>query len=167
VRAFERFSDVWLSWVRVPLLAALTIVGLFATSSPDSAPRAHPLSELRTDLTGLREAVRLYREDHGRAPCQAGDDNRALDPRMFVRQLTCCTNLNGRPGAERDDEYRFGPYLSTWPVQPITRSAALRIVRPTELEPRHVQRGGWFYDPRDGRIGPDLPDDWGAELDEP
>jgi hypothetical protein len=163
----EDLIERWLSWLRVPLLVALAITGLIATSRPDSTPEAYPLTRLHTELEGLRAAIRLYRDDHGRAPCQPGDDNRHGDPAMFVRQLTCYTNSHGRPAGARDEEYGFGPYLAAWPVQSITRSGALRVRIGDATSPRGGRRGGWIYDARDGSIAPDLPDDWGSDAEAP
>ena len=171
VKLLHTLPTRWIALSRVAMAVALALAGTAAiTNLPGFAEEDH-VTRLRTQVAGLRQALRLYRMDHGRGPCQPGDENRAADPSQFMLQLTGFTNANGRASSIRDDEYRYGPYLDAWPEQAVTGSRWLEILGApgsssvVRAGPRTGVRHGWIYDARTGEVRPDLPEEWDAEFD--
>lgn len=161
----------WIALSRVAMAVGLALAGTLSIANLAGVGEEDHVTRLRAQVAGLRQALALYRMDHGRNPCQTGDENRAADPSQFKLQLTGFTNANGRASSIRDDEYRFGPYLDAWPEQAVTGSRWLEILGAADsssvvtARPRTRARTGWIYDARTGEVRPDLPEEWDAEFD--
>jgi len=95
------------------IIAITAVVVLLNFASTHSRSKEAALEE---NISLLREALDLYREDHGWYPCDPERDwNRVGDGETFKQQLTRYTNAHGEPSAERNRDFRFGPYLRSWP----------------------------------------------------
>jgi prepilin-type N-terminal cleavage/methylation domain-containing protein len=128
---------------------------------------------LQENVGLLREALDLYRADHGWYPCDPERDwNRSGDPETMQEQLLRYTDASGEPSEVRDAMHRFGPYLRKWPIDPFTRTGALRIdAGMKSIFNRMADRvstgpgtGGWFYEPRSGNICANLGRTYPTEL---
>ncbi|RPJ45792.1 MAG: hypothetical protein EHM19_04960 [Candidatus Latescibacterota bacterium] len=158
------------------LLIILGVTALFATVVLLNFARTVQGSKeevLREQVGLLREALDLYRADHGFYPCDTAKDwNRDGDPEIFVRQLLEYTDSTGAPSPDRSGDHRYGPYLRKWPVEPFSRSAALRIdagnksifARMAERVALGNGEGGWHYEPRSGNICANLGRAYPTEL---
>ncbi|MFH1680125.1 MAG: type II secretion system protein [Candidatus Eisenbacteria bacterium] len=146
------------------LLIVLGIIAITAIVVLLNFANTHSLSReaaLEENLGLLREALDLYREDHGWYPCDPLEDwNRAGDPETLKLQLTGYTNESGKPSASRSPEHPFGPYLSSWPVEPVSGSGQVAVDRTNkrifdrmaDLVAVGSGEGGWHYEPRSGNI---------------
>lgn len=146
------------------ILAAI-IVPQFASTTTDAQESA-----LRSDLSALRGAIDLYRQQHGEYPgvvasdgatCTGGTKGTgtlATLPVAFRDQLVRYTNAAGdscslqTAGAET---FPFGPYLQEdqIPVNPITGIATIEIVTAGDLEMAGTNVDlGWKYDSANGKF---------------
>jgi hypothetical protein len=107
----------------------------------------------------LDVAIERYRADHGWYPCDAERDyNNTGREDLLHRQLTEFTRDDGKPSATADAEYRFGPYLSEVPADPVTGSRRIVIdgTRARTWRRLHADvgagngGGGWYYEVRTG-----------------
>jgi prepilin-type N-terminal cleavage/methylation domain-containing protein len=141
----------------IVLLAILAGVVLFNLSGSDIGAKE---ATLKSNVSGMREALSLFYNDHGWYPCDARDYNHGGNPATLVQQLTWYTDANGRPNRTKSTNYRFGPYLKKFPAEPITGSSTIVVdatnERILELLAQAVSRGsgtgGWYYEARSGNI---------------
>jgi len=115
--------------------------------------------ELKTSLIELRQAVQNYYLDHHFFPGSKEDFNRSGEVELLKRQLLWYTNLAGQPSMIRSREFRFGPYLQSFPVEVITGKGMIIVVvnqsknlieLKQHIAESHQARGGWFYQPETG-----------------
>ena len=145
------------------ILAAI-IVPQFASTTTDAQESA-----LRSNLSVIRGAIDLYRQQHGEYPgvnasdgatCAGGTGGTgtAGTALAFRDQLVRYTDNNGdscslqTAGAET---FPFGPYLKEddIPANPITGSAVIEIVTTGDLEMGGTGAGlGWKYDSTSGKF---------------
>jgi general secretion pathway protein G len=102
------------------ILAALAIP-MFSSSSQDAK-----ISTLKGDLAVLRNAVNLYYHEHntvypGAVKTDGTETATAAGdlPAAFVNQLTQYTDKTGKTSATKDAAYPYGPYLSSFPANPL------------------------------------------------
>lgn len=163
------------------ILAAI-VVPQFASTTVDAQEAA-----LRSNLSGIRGAISLYRQQHGEFPgrltavpsgaCGGTAGVGALETRAaLVAQLTRYTNANGEACSTSDaGAYPFGPYLdeNDLPANPVTGDTAVLIVGvgdPGEGDLDMAGTGaglGWRYDVTSGKfIANDTnPDSQGVDYD--
>ncbi len=163
----------------VELLVVVVILAIIAaivvpqfSSATDDAKE----SVLSSNLTRMRSAVALYREQHGHYPGDAtasgatcpnsgtagvGDTTTAAArEEAFGSQLTMYTNAAGQACSTTDDVFKFGPYLKTTalgkagiPENPITQSKAVAVVTAGDLTMSSASTtGGWKYDASIGKL---------------
>jgi len=154
------FTLVELLVVAVVLaIFAAVIVPVFSSTSNDANDAA-----VRADLSRIRQAVDLYREQHrGVAPgvvmsasdaCQAPGTSGLGGPGTdlaFIYQLSMFTDINGGSCSATSSTFRYGPYLraAVLPKNPYTNSNRVRVIATGELQPRGgpaENSGGWLYD---------------------
>ena len=151
------------------LLIVIAIMGILATvaimnmkGSETTAKEA----KLKANLAILRETLIAYHGDHGFFPCSANDWNNGANQTNFRRQLTWFTREDGRPSQTKDENYRYGPYLQTFPENPFytgtNPSLATNVVINTTSE-RTMERlksdvaawsgnNGWYYEAKSGNV---------------
>jgi general secretion pathway protein G len=164
------------------LLIVVAIMGILATiviMNVGGSETGAKESQLKSNLKGLRDAVGQYKTDHGFYPATPEDKNSAGDAQYFVRQLTWYTNTKGAVSKNRTTEYRFGPYLSEFPINPfyegsdpaIGKKVSMDIVNQRILEELRKSvaaasgNNGWYYEAKSGLVVPNLggdtfPDDY-------
>ena len=142
------------------ILAAI-IVPQFASTTTDAQESA-----LRANLSGLRSATDLYRQQHngvnpgvntaaggvcsGTAGTGVAGSQQAIED-----QLTRYSNIAGQTCSLPDAGFAFGPYIQedVLPTNPITGSGAFAIVTTGNLEMTADGAGlGWKYDSAAGKI---------------
>jgi len=140
------------------LMAILaTVVVLNSSNSSTTAKE----NALKANVSVLREALDLYRADHGWYPADPDrDHNKKGDPEVLAFQLLGFTNAQGEPSETKTSEYRFGPYLRKWPAEPLTDKADIVVDNKTEtmltvLADKIAKgdgAGGWYYEAKSGNI---------------
>jgi type II secretion system protein G len=143
--------------VVITLLGILAGVVIFNLAGSDQGAKE---STLKSNVAGLREALNLYRSDHGWYPCDPRDFNAGADATVFVNQLTQYTDAAGRPNLTRTTAYRMGPYLKKWPADSISGLGTVTINTTNERILSEVSRvvaagtgtGGWYYEAKSGNI---------------
>jgi len=151
------------------LLIVIAIMGILATvaimnmkGSETTAREA----KLRANSAVLREALIAYHSDHGFFPCTANDYNHAGNQTNFKRQLTWFTREDGAPSQTKDDNYRYGPYLQTFPENPFytgTNPAVATNVVINTTDERTMDKlqsdvaaldgnYGWYYEAKSGNV---------------
>ncbi|NNF05338.1 MAG: type II secretion system protein [Candidatus Eisenbacteria bacterium] len=143
--------------VVITLLSILAGVVLFNLAGSDTGAKE---SALKSNVSGFRQALNLYKSDHGWYPCDSRDYNSLGDAARLRTQLTMYTDASGRPSATKTSTYRFGPYLKKFPVEPITNSVDIAIDTSSErilssissVVSRGNGTGGWFYEAKSGNV---------------
>ncbi len=146
------------------ILAAI-IVPQFASTTTDATESA-----LRANVTGLRSAIDLYRQQHGEYPgvvtavpaapvvcggtsagtgTGTGDEEQTLED-----QLTLYSNRNGMTCSATGTDFPFGPYIQedVLPTNPITGIGTVDIVTAGDLNMTAATGAGWQYDTVTGKF---------------
>lgn len=147
------------------ILAAI-VVPQFASTTVDAQEAA-----LRSNLSAIRGAISLYRQQHGEYPglltavpaaCTGtAGTGAAEDPAALISQLTRYTDGNGEACSRTDTgTFPFGPYLdeNTIPANPVTGVSTILIVG--ALDPAAGDLNmvgtaadlGWRYDVTSGKF---------------
>ncbi len=141
------------------ILAAI-IVPQFASTTTDAQESA-----LRANLSGLRSATDLYRQQHGEYPgvttavggtCSGTPGTGVGGTQQAIEdQLTRYSNMAGQTCSLPDTGFQFGPYIQedVLPTNPITGSGLFAIIATGNLEMTADGAGlGWKYDSAAGKI---------------
>lgn len=143
------------------ILAAI-IVPQFASTTTDATESA-----LRANVTGMRSAIDLYRQQHGEypgvvtavpaAPLVCGGTAGAGtggDQATLQSQLTLYSNRNGMSCSAAGTDFPFGPYIQedALPVNPITDDGTVDIVTDGDLVMTPATGAGWQYDTITGKF---------------
>ncbi len=149
----------------VELLVVAVVLAIFAAivvpqfaSTTDEAK----LSALKSDLSGIRGAIDLYRQQHSAYPgavaatgatcpgtgtAGTGAVNTAA---ALVNQLTMYTNLAGQACSTTSATFKFGPYVKAdaLPANALTGSAVVAMVNAGNLimTGTAAPGAGWRYD---------------------
>ena len=143
------------------ILAAI-IVPQFASTTTDATESA-----LRANVTAMRSAIDLYRQQHGEypgvvtavpvAPLVCGGTNGAGgggDQVTLQSQLTLYSNRNGMTCSAAGTDFPFGPYIQedALPINPITGIGTVDIVIAGDLNMTAADAQGWQYDTVTGKF---------------
>lgn len=147
------------------ILAAI-VVPQFASTTTDAQEAA-----LRANLSAIRGAISLYRQQHGEYPavnaatggtCTGTAGTGAVETRQaIVDQLTRYTNNNGQSCTRQDSgSFPFGPYIEgdDLPANPVTGDNTVQIVGAADaaagdLGMQGTGAGlGWRYDVTSGKF---------------
>lgn len=152
------------------IMAILATVVVLNFSNSDTGAKENAL---RGNVATLREALDLYRADHGWYPGDPVKDwNKNGNATNLMNQLMQFTDATGKPSTKRTTSYRFGPYLKQWPEDPFSNLTTLTIDKNNEellgtMADRVAKgngKGGWYYQSKSGNICPNLgkayPDDY-------
>lgn len=135
----------------VEILIVVVILGILGTLViPQFSNASHQAREntLKDDLRYLRTQIQVYKAQHrDKAPGSNGD---------FVQQLTRYTNDDGDTNAAATSAYRFGPYLSKMPKNPLNEKDTIELVASGDLKAAADGSHGWIYNPNTGEIIADL-----------
>jgi hypothetical protein len=147
---------LWTGIAMAAVAVSSLLVGMRLALPPEPVE-----ASLGRNLSALRQALELYRADHGWYPADPDRDyNHDGDMDLLRRQLTTFTRDDGKPAEQRDARFCFGPYLHAIPADPTNGSRAIAVdqtrERPLEKLRAEVQcgngRGGWYYEPRTGNV---------------
>lgn len=100
------------------IVAAIAVPRMSSASS--NAMEARAIADLRL----LREAMELFKEEHGFYPGQRDDEQGGGPAEWFERQLTQFSKVCGCTSPTPAPEYIYGPYLRTIPSNPFKNAPA-------------------------------------------
>jgi len=131
----------------VLLLGIIAAIALPRFSNASAMARASMLAD---NLRMIRTQVSVYKGQHqGVAPGYPNGDPTA-DPTevVFIAHLTQSSNAGGETAAPGTPGYRYGPYFTKMPENPINGKSSVQIVGdaeefPTEADDSH----GYIYQP--------------------
>lgn len=150
------------------ILIVLGIMGILATvvvlnfSNSDTGAKENTL---RANAATIREALDLYRADHGWYPGDATKDwNSTGSATALVDQLMKFTDATGKPSGSKTTAFRFGPYLKQWPEDPFAKLSTITVDKKNEetLQTMAARvatsggKGGWYYQTKTGNLCPNL-----------
>ena len=153
------------------LIVAIILAILAAIVVPQFANTAAGASDaaLRTNLSGIRSAVELYRQQHAQVypganasnavVCGTGPGSGAAGSgQAFDDQLTMYTNAAGVACSVTNDggtPYPFGPYIkeNAVPANPVTTVATIVVNTDTNLGMQSATAdGGWLFSTATGKF---------------
>ena len=146
------------------LVEVLIVVVIVVTIAAIAIPQFTQASDLAraatlaTSLRQVRSQIQLYTLQHGNT----------LPARQLINQLTLHSNAAGKTRAKPSPNYPLGPYLLTFPENPITGDASVRFrtrADQTFIPPK--TDGGWWYNLATGEFRADLTQVWQDEFGTP
>jgi len=138
----------------IEILIVVVILGILSSIViPQFTTASHQTREatLKDCLRYLRTQVQVYKAQHANVPPGFPDDDpgQAPDATTFVAQMTQYTDDSGHVNGGLSDVYRWGPYLSEMPANPMTSTNGILVVEgPSMPAPNPSQPYGWIYNPR-------------------
>jgi len=142
----------------VELMIVIIIIGVLAAiviPQFSGASRQARENTLRDDLRFLRTQVQVYRVQHRGSPpgYPNGNVNGSPTEADFVDQMVKFTSEHGDPSTTASDVYRFGPYLSRVPSNPINDRTTIFVVDNGQPMPDSTslpmmngsEEYGWIY----------------------
>lgn len=161
VRRQSGFTLVELLIVAIILaILAAIIIPQFASTTNEAQESA-----LRANLSAMRSAIDLYRQQHNEYPgvntavggtCSGtAGSGTAGTPQALEDQLTRYSNAAGQTCSLPDTGFAYGPYIQEddLPQNPITSSDVVAIVTTGNLEMAADGAGlGWKYDSTAGKF---------------
>lgn len=131
----------------VEILIVVVILGILAAVVvPQFSNATYQAREntLKDDLRYLRTQVMVYRAQHRDVAPGAGSAD-------FMDQMTLYTDESGNTNATKTGTFRFGPYLSRMPANPLasTEKTDVLISNATDLSTviDDSNAAGWIYNP--------------------
>jgi general secretion pathway protein G len=142
----------------IELLIVVVILGILATiviPQFSSASVNAKESTLKDELRYLRTQIVVYKAQHHDVPpgYPNGDRQAAATGPDFIAQLTRPTDAFGVTAAAASPVFKYGPYLSAMPTNPLNNLQAVQIV--DDNSPLPVPSGvtyGWIYKPLTNEI---------------
>jgi general secretion pathway protein G len=134
----------------IEILIVVVILGILASIVlPQFSNASHTAKEsvLRDELRYLRMQILVYKAQHG----DAAPGPTAAD---FLDQMTQHTDESGNTNATASATYKYGPYLSKVPKNPINSLETLEIT--AESPPVGDGSHGWEYNPSTQEIVADV-----------
>jgi prepilin-type N-terminal cleavage/methylation domain-containing protein len=129
----------------VIILAILAAVVLPQFSNASQEARS---SMLRDDLRLLRAQVQVFKAQHrGVAPGYPNcDPTAAPDEATFVAHLTMASNTDGATAAPGTPGFRWGPYMSRMPPNPVNELATVQMLQDADPIPANADDShGYVY----------------------
>jgi type II secretory pathway pseudopilin PulG len=110
---------------------------------------------LKDELRYLRTQIVVYKAQHHDVPpgYPNGDRTASATGPDFIAQLTKPTDEDGVTNPVNTPAFKFGPYLSAMPTNPLNNLTAVLIVDDTAAipDPTNIDYG-WIYKPLTGEI---------------
>jgi len=142
----------------IELLIVIVILGILATIVIPQFSNASVNAKentLKDELRYLRTQIVVYKAQHHDIPpgYPNGDRNATPTGPDFIAQLTRPTDAFGVTASAASSVFKFGPYLSAMPHNPLNNLQAVLIV--PDNQPMPAPTGvtyGWVYKPLTGEI---------------
>jgi prepilin-type N-terminal cleavage/methylation domain-containing protein len=154
----------------IEILIVVVILGILAAivvPELSSASRQARENVLKDDLRFMREQITRYMIQHDDDPPgypPGGDTTATPDEASFIDQMTRYTDIQSNPNGSYTNTYRYGPYLTKIPQNPLTSKSGILVVANGSPIPAPDlnQPYGWIYKPQTLQFLPNLP---GTDLD--
>jgi general secretion pathway protein G len=137
----------------VEILIVVVILGILAAiiiPNFTDATLAAREGTLKEDLRHMRALIAAFRLQHRDVcPGYPGGDRSATPTETdFIQQMTLCSDEFCTTSANKSMVFRYGPYTSALPVNPLSKKGGIRVVTgPTMPDPDDSQPHGWIYNP--------------------
>ena len=138
----------------IEILIVVLILGIVSSIViPQFSNATHESREatLRDCLRYLRTEITIFKaQHHDVSPGYPnGDPSGSADASTFLQQMTMCSdeycNLSATPTAT----FKYGPYLSGMPNNPLSTQSGIWVVSGTSMPaPDQSQPYGWIYNPQ-------------------
>lgn len=135
----------------IEILIVVVILGLLSSIVvPQFTKTSSQTREatLKDCLRYLRTQIQVYKVQHANVPPGFPDNDlsQVPDATTFVAQMTQFTDDSGHVNGTLSDVYRWGPYLSELPANPMTSSNGILVIGgPSMPAPNPSQPYGWIY----------------------
>lgn len=143
----------------IEILIVVVILGILAAivvPQMSGATQAARENTLRDVTRYLRSQITTYRAQHVDVSPGYPGGNTAAAPSAaaFVAQMTSYTDESGNTNATATSVYKFGPYLSKMPANPLSNLDTITVVAAGGAIPAADGTTGWFYKPDTQEIVP-------------
>jgi general secretion pathway protein G len=153
----------------IEILIVVVILGILAAivvPELSSASRQAREGVMKDDLRFMREQITRYRIQHDDVSPGYPGGSMAATPTDadFVSQMTRYTDLRGGVAGAYTETFRYGPYLTRIPDNPLTGIPAVLVVPNGAVipAPDKTKPYGWMYKPETMEFVPNSP---GTDLD--
>jgi general secretion pathway protein G len=142
----------------IEVLIVVVILGILATvviPQFSNASKEARENTLKDELRYLRIQIAVFKAQHRDVPpgYPNGDLTAAASESSLLDQLTKYTSEDCKTSATVSNIYKFGPYLSKMPSNPINGLSAVKFVADAdELPAPDDATYGWIYKPKTQQI---------------
>ena len=147
----------------IEILIVVAILGVLAAiviPELSSASRQAREGVLKDDVRFMRDQIFRYKIQHDDVPPGYPAGNAAGVPTeaLFISQMTSHTDLRGNANPAYSNVFRYGPYLTKIPDNPLTGRSGVLVVANGAAFPAadRSQPYGWMYKPETGEFVPNL-----------
>jgi len=137
----------------IEVLLVVIILGIIASIALprlSNASATAKASMLMDDLRLMRTQIMVYKGQHCGVSPGHPDGNPATPATqdVFIAQMTKPSNVGGETAEVRSPEFRYGPYLSEMPPNPVNNKITIQIVGEDEEFPSEGDSShGYIYQP--------------------
>jgi type II secretion system protein G len=142
----------------IEIMIVIVILGILAgivvpqlTSATTEAKQAM----LKDELRFFRNQLQVFRAQHRDVPAgyPGGNLAAAPDATTFIGHMTKNTDATGNYSDTASDTFRYPPYLSKIPENPVTKKDGVLVVTGTTVpDPDDSQPYGWIYNAETNRL---------------
>ena len=154
----------------IEILIIVVILGILAAivvPELSSASRQAREGVMKDDCRFMREQILRYRIQHDDVPpgYPGGSMSAVPTEADLIAQMTRYTDFRGNTAAAYTDIFRYGPYLTRIPDNPLTGLSGIHVVANGGVipPPDKTQPYGWIYKPETMEFIPNMP---GLDLDQ-
>jgi prepilin-type N-terminal cleavage/methylation domain-containing protein len=146
----------------IEILIVVVIIGILAgITIPQfsSATTETRQTMLKDELRFMRNQLMVYRAQHRDAPAgyPGGDISATPDADTFLGHMTQYTDASGNYSATGSTTFKYPPYMSRMPENPINKQVGVWVVTGTGFpDPDDAQPFGWIYNAQTSKIIPNL-----------
>ena len=137
----------------VEVLVVVIILGILAAvvlPQLATASTAAKTSMLADDIRTARTQIVTFKGQHfGVAPGYPDlDEDQAPTEEAFLEHMTQATTPEGDVAAPGTDGYRYGPYMTPFPTNPVNGKASVQVIADEAALPDSADDShGWIYQP--------------------